>query len=160
MEDILKQILAGQKELFESHKELVAGQRQLFAGQKQLFDGQKELFASHRELVTGQKELFEGQRRLLLRVEKIDDNVAGVKQKVDDIKGQQDEDTRLISALMHRTEKLDAKFDGLLHNTLTKDAIADLATKEDIASLDAKFEVLNSRIFHQEAELFRIKAVK
>ena len=132
MEDVLQQILEGQKQLFEE--------------QKQLFEGQKQL--------------FEGQRQLLVRVEKIDDNLSELKGKVDDIKEQQDENTLLIGALMHRTEELDAKFDGLLHNTLTKDAIDNLASKEDIASLDAKFEVLNSRLFHQEAEMFRIKAVK
>jgi hypothetical protein len=64
---------------------------------------------------------------------------------------------KLFAALMHRTEELDAKFEGLLHSTLTKDAISDLATKEDIALLSAKFEVMNSRMFSQEAELYRLK---
>ena len=120
---------------------------------KQILEGQKQLFE-------GQKQLVDGQNQLVIRVGKIEDNLSELKEKVSDIKEQQDENTLLIGALVHRTEELDAKFDGLLHNTLTKDAIADLATKEDIASLDAKFEVLNSRLFHQEAELFRIKAVK
>lgn len=106
------------------------------------------------------RQILEGQRQLLVRVEKIDDNLSKLKETVDNIKEQQDENTLLIGALMHRAEELDAKFDGVLHNTLTKDAIAGLATKEDIASLDSEFEVLNSRLFHQEAELFRIKAVK
>lgn len=106
------------------------------------------------------KQILEGQQELIARVEKIDNNLSRLTEKVDIIKEQQDENTLLIGALMHRTEELDDKFDGLLHNTLTKDAIADLASKDDIASLDAKFEVLNSRLFHQEAELFRIKAVR
>lgn len=76
------------------------------------------------------------------------------------IKDQQQENSDIIKALLHRTEELDAKFDGLLHNTFTQESIAHLATKEDIAELDAKFEVLNSRLFHQEAELHRLKAVK
>lgn len=106
------------------------------------------------------KQILEGQKQLLVRVEKIDTNLSELKETVEKITEQQNENTLLIGALMHLTEELDAKFDGVLHNTLTKDAIADLATKEDIASLDVKFQLLNSRLFHQEAELFHIKAVK
>ena len=118
MEELLKQLLAGQKELFE-------GQKQLFEGQKQLFEGQKQML-----------------------------------NRLDNLEGQVGENTGFIKAVLHRTDELDAKFDGLLHTTLTKDAISHLATKDDIASLDVKLEALNVRLFHQEAELCRLKVVK
>ncbi|MDF2500968.1 MAG: hypothetical protein K0Q77_1682 [Anaerosporomusa subterranea] len=86
--------------------------------------------------------------------------MADFKDQLGEVKGQLDENTQFIKILLHRTEELDAKFDGLLHTTVTKDTLANLATKEDIAALDSKFEVLNSRLFRQEAELVRIKAIK
>ena len=75
-------------------------------------------------------------------------------------KTQQDENSGYIKSLLHCTEEMSAQFDGLLHTTVTKEAIANLASKEDINKLNAKFEVLNSRLFHQEAELYELKAVK
>ncbi len=71
--------------------------------------------------------------------------------RLDNLEGQVQENTAFIKALLHQTEELDAKFDGLLHTTATKDAIA---------RLDAKFEVLNSRLFNQEADIQLLKAVK
>ena len=132
MEDVLKQLLVGQKQLFETVD--------------QLAQGQKQLFETVDQLVQGQKQLFEGQKQTLNRL--------------DNIEGQVRENTDFIKAILHRTDELDAKFDGLLHATLTKDAIAHLATKEDTASLDVKLEALNVRLFHQEAELCRLKVVK
>ncbi len=70
--------------------------------------------------------------------------------RLDNLEGQVQENTAFIKALLHQTEELDAKFDGLLHTTATKDAIA---------RLDAKFEVLNSRLFNQEADIHLLKAV-
>lgn len=125
MENLLKQLLDGQKQLSEGQKQLVDGQKELFEGQKQLFDGQKQIL-----------------------------------NRLDNLEGQVRENTDVIKALVHRTDELDAKFDGLLHTTLTKDAISHLATKDDITSLDVKLEALNVRLFHQEAELCRLKIVK
>ena len=127
-------------------RELLAGQKQLFEGQKELVEGQKELFAGQKELVEGQKQLFEGQK--------------GILERLDNLEGQVSENTNFIKALLHRTDELDAKFDGLLHTTLTKDAISHLATKEDIAALDFKIEALNVRLSHQEEELCRLTIVK
>lgn len=99
-----------------------------------------------KQLLEGQKQLFEGQEKILNRL--------------DNLEGQVRENTDFIKAILHRTDELDAKFDGLLHTTLTKDAISHLATKDDVASLDVKIEALNVRLFHQEAELCRLKIVK
>ena len=113
---------------------------------KQLLEGQKQLVESYKQLVEGHKQLFDGQNQILNRL--------------DNLEGQVKENTDFIKAVLHRTDELDAKFDGLLHTTLTKDAICHLATKEDIVSLDVKLEALNVRLFHQEAELCRLKVVK
>lgn len=106
-----------------------------------------------KELIEGQKRLFEGQDKLF----EVQNQMLN---RLDNIEGQVKESNGFIQALLHRTDELDAKFDGLLHATLTKDAISHLATKEDIASLDVKVEALNVRLFHQEAELCRLKVVK
>jgi len=42
------------------------------------------------------------------------------------IKGQLDENTQIIKALIHRSDELDAKYDCLLHTTATRDSIDDL----------------------------------
>lgn len=126
---------------------------------KQLLEGQNKLFQE----VSGLKE---GQNQLINRMDRLENEVSTIKEEVSAIKSdmatktQQDENTDYIKALLHRTEELYATFDGFLHNTVTKDALLALASKEDIRDLGAKFEVLNSRIFNQEAELFKLKAVK
>ena len=50
-------------------------------------------------------------------------DVVVLKQDVAHMKGQLNENTRFIDALLHRTEELDAKFDGLLHITATKEGL-------------------------------------
>ena len=106
------------------------------------------------------RQLLEGQKQILNRLDKLEGKVDNIEGDVTAIKGQQSENSNYIQALLHRSEELDAKFDGLLHNTPSKDALALLASKDDIANLDSKFEVLNARLFHQEAELYKIKAVR
>lgn len=76
-----------------------------------------------------------------------------------------------VSGLREEVAKINTRLATMpttadLEKTITeqqKDVIALLeraATKEDINKLNAKFEVLNSRLFHQEAELYELKAVK
>lgn len=96
----------------------------------------------------------EGQNKLIQRMDKLDSEISTIKEdmatkenisrlesKVDKIAGSGEEDTVSLIKLM------DKKMDTL-------------ATKKDIDKLNAKFEVLNSRLFHQEAELYELKAVK
>ncbi|MDU4959272.1 MAG: hypothetical protein E6X17_01210 [Sporomusaceae bacterium] len=61
---------------------------------------------------------------------------------------------------LHRTEESDAKFDGLLHTTVTRDMITQPTTKDEVSATGAKIEVLNSRLFHQEVEIVRLKAIR
>ncbi|MEN6413948.1 MAG: hypothetical protein ABFC84_14490 [Veillonellales bacterium] len=72
---------------------------------------------------------------------------------------QQDENSRLIQAMRHNLEEVNAQLHSVGHNldVLTGKA----AAKEDIALLDSKFDLLNARLFNHEAELNRhIKVAK
>ncbi|MCX7780345.1 MAG: hypothetical protein N2491_05430 [Negativicutes bacterium] len=59
----------------------------------------------------------------------IKSEISGIKSEISGIKSQLSENTQIIKALMHRTEELDAKFDGLLHTTATKDALINFENK-------------------------------
>lgn len=71
-----------------------------------------------------------------------------VLEELSGIKGQISETNQIVKDLLHRTEELDAKLDGLAINTASNESIADLA---------AKFDVLNNRLFQQEADIQRLK---
>lgn len=68
------------------------------------------------------------------RVNSIESNMT-TKHELADIKKemgtkvQQDENNRFIQTLLHRTEELDAKFDGLLNTTTNKEVIERIETK-------------------------------
>ena len=51
----------------------------------------------------------------------------------------------------HRTDELDAKFDGLLHAS---------ATRDSIASLNSKFDLLNDRLFQTENKINLLSIAK
>ena len=87
----------------------------------------KDLKGDVKDLKTGQQQIIE---------------------RIDNLEGQTRENTDIIKAVQHNTEVLNAKVDGLTVNT---------ANKESIANLDAKFDVLNNRLFQQEADLQRLK---
>ena len=59
-----------------------------------------------------------------------------------------DETKRILGALEHASQVNAAEMEGLKLNT---------ATKESIKVLDAKFGVLNDRLFQQEVQLKLIK---
>ena len=69
----------------------------------------------------------------------------------DNLEGQVRENTDLLKAIQHNTEVLNAKVEALTLTTASKDAVA---------RLDAKFEVLNARLFQQEVEIHQLKAIK
>ena len=62
-----------------------------------------------------------------------------------------DETKRILGALEHASQVNAAEMEGLRLNT---------ASKEYIERLDAKFDVLNERLFKQETELQLIKIAK
>lgn len=86
--------------------------------------------------------------KIELRLDKIETRLDQMDARLDNLEGQIAENSGLIEALLHRTEELDAKYDGLLQNT---------ATRESITRLEAKFDVLNQRLFEQETDLYLLK---
>lgn len=127
------------------------------------------------------KQILEGQTKIIKRLDNIEidlsnvknnmsnikddlsnvkNDMSNVKNDISNIKGQLDENSQIVKAIRHNTETTNAEINGLKLNTLSKDALSQLSTKEDINKLHAKLEVLNSRLFHQEAELYELKAMK
>ena len=93
-------------------------------------------------------------------VSQLAESQAQVLVRLDNLEGQLNENTQIVKAIRHNTETTNAEINGLKLTTLSKDAVSNLSTKEDINKLHAKFEALNSRLFHQETELCELKAVK
>lgn len=56
--------------------------------------------------------------------------------------------------IITRIDKFETKLDKL------ESKVDNVSDQQDINKLNAKCEVLNSRLFHQEAELYELKAVK
>jgi predicted nucleic acid-binding Zn-ribbon protein len=77
--------------------------------------------------------------------------IGGVETRFDGLEEQVKENTNIIKAVRHNQEFGIAKLEALVLNT---------ASKESIVKLDAKFDVLNDRLFQQEADLKILKAVK
>ena len=90
-------------------------------------------------------------KQILSRLDNIDNGQKQILDRLDNLEGQTRENTNIIKAIQHNTEVLNAKLDGLTITTASKDAIA---------KLDAKFDVLNTRLFQQEAEIHQLKAIK
>lgn len=84
------------------------------------------------------------------RLDRIESDMASERQQI--------ELSQIVHALRHNSEEVNAQLHNLGHslNVLTGKA----ATKEDVSELNAKFEVLNSRLFQQEAAIHQLKAVK
>ncbi len=94
----------------------------------------------------------------------IKDELVSVKTQLGElepIKIQLDENTRIAKALLHRTEELDAKFDGLLLATATKESIARLeakmASKEDIDRLAHDVNFLVRKAAEHDEDIRRLR---
>ncbi|CQR72240.1 hypothetical protein SOV_12030 [Sporomusa ovata DSM 2662] len=111
-----------------------------------------------KQIIARLDRMEEGQQQTNKCFDRIESDLTDLKTTVSNIAGQQRENTEFIKALLHRTEELNAQTHSIGHglNVLTGKA----ATKEDVAELNAKFEVLNSRLFQQEAAIHQLKAVK
>jgi chromosome segregation ATPase len=92
-------------------------------------------------------------------------DVSGLKADMADVKGQLAENTGFIKALLHQTEELDAKFDGLLSTTATKEAVQQIegkmATKKSLSTLvDDVHYLVRKIIDHDDAIRELQKAVQ
>lgn len=78
---------------------------------------------------------------------------------------QTQENTDMIKALLHRTEELDAKYDGFLHTTATKESVERLEAKIDkvLAAQLTQGESINILAMRQlqaESEIAALKKAK
>lgn len=146
MEELLQQLVEGQKQLGENQKQLIESQKQLFDGQKQIFTSLNRL---DDELTTVKTELT------AVKIE-----VAEIKSAMAN-KTQQEENNRFIGALLHRTEELSAMVTNLgFASAKLEGMLANTAAKEEIADLAAQLQVINDRIFRQETEIRKLKVIK
>ncbi|BBB92016.1 MAG TPA: hypothetical protein PKA28_05930 [Methylomusa anaerophila] len=104
------------------------------------------------------KQILEGQKQITQRLDRMESNLSDLKTTVNNIEGQQQENTRIIHALRHNSEEVNAQLHNIGHNlnVLT----GKTSTKEDISELNAKFNILNNRLFQQEATIHQLKSVK
>lgn len=111
-----------------------------------------------KQIIARLDRMEEGQQQTNTRLDRIESDLTDLKTSFSNIEGQQRENTDYIKALLHRTEELNAQTHSIGHglNVLTGKA----ATKEDVADLSAQFRVLNDRLFRQEVEVDKLKAVK
>lgn len=114
---------------------------------QQILEGQLETTKELKRLSEGQTKLFEGQTQINQRLDNIDNrlnnvenHLSNVEGRLDKIKGNLAENNRFIHALSQD--------------------VAKTATKEDIYTLSASIETLNTRLFKQETELTLLKTAK
>lgn len=157
MEVLLKQILAEIQGLKVDAKELKADMQELQTDVKELKADVQVLKADVQGLKTDVQVLQAVTHQL-------QDGQEALNRRLANVEGQIGENSAYIKAVLHRSEELDAKFDGLLNTTATQESLAVLASKRDIAELDAKinvkFELLNARIFNNETDIKLLKAVE
>ena len=67
------------------------------------------------------------------------------------VKTQLEEHGQILQAVLHNQEVANAEIEGI---KLT------MATSESVQTIDVKCDLLNTRLFHQEAELVKLKCVK
>lgn len=87
-------------------------------------------------------------KQILGKLETLSDDIKEVKVQLSNVEGQLKENTAILRVLEHRSEVQAAETEGLKLTT---------ATNEAIERLDAKFDVLNTRLFQQETALQLIK---
>ena len=88
-----------------------------------------------------------------------------VETRLDNLEEQMSETNGLVKALMHRTEELDAKFDGLLLKTASKDAVERIEeTVNRIAVIQTtqgeSINILALRQLQTEADVATLKKAK
>lgn len=145
MEELLHRIL---NELGEIKSEIVTIKSEMADMKSEMADMKSEMTTIKSEMATMKSEMTT-----------IKSEMADMKSEMAN-KTQQEENTALIKALLHRTDELDAKFDGLLLTTVSKEALSNLATKDDIRNLDAKISVLTHHVIQQEADLYQLKQAR
>lgn len=81
----------------------------------------------------------------------IDARFVAIETRLDAIETQQHENTDFIQALLHQTEELNAKYDGLLNITVSN---------ESFAKLEKKIDVIAYRIIDHDTDLSLLRRAK
>ncbi|BBB91133.1 MAG TPA: hypothetical protein PKA28_11245 [Methylomusa anaerophila] len=158
MEEILKLLLEEVKGLKGDIQSLKQGQQQT----DQRLDRMESDITGIKSDITGINSNITGINSDIAGIKSditsINSDITDLKTTVSNIEGQQMENSRIIHALRHNSEEVNAQLHNIGHNldVLTGKA----ATKEDVSELNAKFDVLNNRLFQQEAAIHQLKAVK
>lgn len=164
MEEMLKQLLEGQRQLFEGQKQLFEGQRQLFEGQQQLFDGQKQLFDGQQQLSVGQKQLSDGQKQLFEEVASIKSELGSMNNRLESVekemvtKSDMEENTRILRALEHASQVNAAEIENLKHTTASKEFVqkgfSEIAERLDGLQTDLSYAV--EKITRQDRSIVQL----
>ena len=148
MEELLRQIL-GRLDRMEQQNET------RFDSLEKRFDSLEVRFDKLENRVGNLESRFDTLEGRFDALEGRFDNLEGrfdtLEGRFDNLEGQVRENTDLLKAIQRNTEVLNAKVEALTLTTASKDAVA---------RLDAKFEVLNARLFQQEVEIHQLKAIK
>ena len=107
--------------------------QQILENITRLTEGQTQLSESITQLTNGQNQLTEGQTKIIKRLDTIDN-------RLENIEGKVGENTRFVS-------------------TLSQD-VARTATKDSVARIDTKIDLLNNNLFQIETEIALLKIVK
>lgn len=110
MEDILRQLLEGQKQLFQGQQQLFEGQKQLVEGQGRV-EGRLEGIEGRLESVEGRLECVEG------RLESVEGRLGSVESRLESVEGQVQENSGFIKALVHQSEYQKVQIDELVYST-------------------------------------------
>lgn len=99
------------------------------------------------------------------RFDNLEARMSKVETRLDNLEEQMSETNGLVKALMHRTEELDAKFDGLLLNTASKEAVECIEeTVNRIAAIQTtqgeSINILALRQLQTEADVATLKKAK
>ena len=99
------------------------------------------------------------------RFDNLEARMSKVETRLDNLEEQMSETNGLVKALMHRTEELDAKFDGLLLKTASKDAVERIEeTVNRIAVIQTtqgeSINILALRQLQTEADVATLKKAK
>lgn len=93
----------------------------------------------------------EFQTFMISEVKKIHQRFDAIETRLDTIESQQRENTDFIQVLLHQTEELNAKYDGLLNITVSS---------ESFAKLEKKIDVIAYRIIDHDTDLSLLRRAK
>jgi hypothetical protein len=103
------------------------------------------------------KKLLEGQNQLFEKISNID-------QRLENVEGQLSETNGIVKSLVHNTEELNAKYDGLLNVTASKDAIerieSSMATKKDLFAVADDVSFLVRKAAEQDSAIRKLRMVE